>query len=88
MTPISYSACLRQSSGMLPPKRLSIPFQHSLMNQDSMVSPSGTGKAGMKEAPSSTVAKWTSHCSATSRVLSQACGISRKSSRISRPGRR
>jgi len=88
MTPISYSACARHSAGMSPLKRRSMPLQHSLTNHDSMVSPSGTGKAGMKEAPSSTVRKWTSHCSATSRVLSQALGISRKSSRISRPGRR
>ena len=88
MTLISYSACLRQSSGMSPLNRRSMPRQHSLMNQDSSVSPSGTGKAGMYEAPSSTVRKCTSHCSATSRVLSQAWGISEKRRRISAPGRR
>lgn len=80
MTPVSYSACVRTSDGIAPWYRFCRPVSTSLMNQESSLSPAGTGKFGMKLA---SVLNSTSHCSAMRTVLSHASGISAQVRRIS-----
>jgi hypothetical protein len=80
MTSTSKSACLRTSAGIPPGYRPCSPRSTSWTNHDCSLSPSGTGKRGMRFAPS---VNETSQRSAMTSVLSQASGSSRQTWRIS-----